>query len=166
MKRVPLVFAVVLLLMWLLLNNTLAAGQIVMGALLAVALLLAAARMRPLQPRLRRPDLLVRLIFNVLIDVVRSNIAVSRVILGLAGKREVRSGFIDVPLELRDPHGLAALGMILTSTPGTIWVDLSPDGKTLTIHVLDLLDESRWVRMIKQRYERPLLEIFNDPGIR
>ena len=28
------------------------------------------------------------------------------------------------------------------------------------IHVLDLIDESEWVRTIKSRYERHLLEIF------
>ena len=28
------------------------------------------------------------------------------------------------------------------------------------IHVLDLVDESEWIRTIKDRYERRLLEIF------
>lgn len=28
------------------------------------------------------------------------------------------------------------------------------------IHVLDLVDEGEWVRTIKERYERHLLEIF------
>jgi multicomponent K+:H+ antiporter subunit E len=30
----------------------------------------------------------------------------------------------------------------------------------LMIHVLDLVDEAEWIRTIKQRYERHLLEIF------
>jgi len=30
----------------------------------------------------------------------------------------------------------------------------------LTIHVLDLIDENAWIRTIKHRYERLLLEIF------
>ena len=33
-------------------------------------------------------------------------------------------------------------------------------GRVLTIHVLDLIDESEWIRTIKNRYERRLLEIF------
>jgi multicomponent K+:H+ antiporter subunit E len=52
------------------------------------------------------------------------------------------------------------LAMILTATPGTVWVDLSTDSSELTLHVLDLKDETQWVRTIKQRYERPLMEIF------
>jgi multicomponent K+:H+ antiporter subunit E len=37
---------------------------------------------------------------------------------------------------------------------------MSSDGRTLTLHVLDLQDEAAWIRTIKRRYERPLMEIF------
>ena len=67
---------------------------------------------------------------------------------------------MDIPLDLRDPYGLAALACIITSTPGTLWVDFDAASGTLTIHVLDLVDESEWIRTIKGRYERLLLEIF------
>jgi multicomponent K+:H+ antiporter subunit E len=96
----------------------------------------------------------------VIADIVRSNIAVARIILGLAGERERRSGFVDIPLDLRNPYGLAALACIITATPGTLWVSFDEAKATLTIHVLDLVDESEWARTIKGRYERLLLEIF------
>jgi multicomponent K+:H+ antiporter subunit E len=72
----------------------------------------------------------------------------------------VHSGFLEIPLELRDPHGLVVLAVIVTSTPGTSWAGVSPGGRTLTLHVLDLKDEEGWIRLIKERYERPLLRIF------
>ncbi len=50
--------------------------------------------------------------------------------------------------------------IIVTSTPGTVWAGLSPAGDALTLHVLDLKDEAEWIRLIKQRYERPLMRIF------
>jgi multicomponent K+:H+ antiporter subunit E len=70
------------------------------------------------------------------------------------------SGFVELPLELRDPYGLATLACIITSTPGTVWVDFNATSGILTIHVLDLVDETEWVHIIKGRYERLLLEIF------
>ncbi len=160
MRRVPPIFAIVLLVMWLLLNGTLAFGHIVLGALLSSFLLAAALGLRPLQPKMKRGLVLVHLIAVVLADIVRSNIGVSRVVLGLVSSHAVRSGFIDVPLDMRDPHGLAALAMIITSTPGTIWVEFDRDKAALKIHVLDLVDESEWIRRIKERYERPLMEVF------
>lgn len=161
MKRsIPTMFALALLCLWLLLNDTLEPGHIVLGALIAVLLALSVVRMRPLQARLRRLPLVVKLIFTVLLDIIRSNIGVARVILGLVRDHEVKSGFLEIPLDLRDPHGLAGLAMIVTSTPGTVWVELTPDGSTLTLHVLDLRDEAALIRLIKQRYEQPLREIF------
>jgi multicomponent K+:H+ antiporter subunit E len=150
------VLTVGLVVMWLLLNNTLAPGQILLGAIVAVATVYVFRSARPLLPRLRRPQVILQLMFRVLIDIVRSNVAVARVILG----RQVRSGFLEIPLDLRDPHGLAVLAAIVTSTPGTVWVGIAPDDSTLTLHVLDLQDEKQWIRTIKNRYERLLLEIF------
>jgi multicomponent K+:H+ antiporter subunit E len=96
----------------------------------------------------------------VLADVVRSNIAVARIILGFTGRREIHSGFVHIPLDLRDPHGLGALAMIVTATPGTVWAGLSPNDDVLTLHVLDLRDEQAWIDLIKGRYEARLLRIF------
>lgn len=160
MRRVPPVFLAVLAVMWLLLNSTISVGHIVLGLVLSSLLLFAAVRLRPLQPKIRNGFKLVSLIAHVFVDIIRSNIGVARVILGLVGERDIRSGFMNIPLDMRDPHALGALAMIITATPGTVWVELSKDKSTLTIHVLDLVDESEWIHRIKQRYERPLMEVF------
>lgn len=159
-RKLPPLLIAGLLVMWLLLNQTLAIGQIVLGSMLAVALAWAVSALRPLQPRIRRPFLAVVLLAAVFMDIVRSNISVARIVFGLVRDREVRSGFVDIPLDMRDPHGLAVLATIVTSTPGTVWVDLAPDGRRLTLHVLDLKDEAEWIDWIKHRYEQPLMRIF------
>ena len=148
-----------LLATWLLLNQTVAPGHILLGTILA---LLGGWAIRALQPpkaRIRRPRTMLRLFFLVFADVVRSNIAVSRIILG-PRHRKVTSGFVNIPLQLRDPHGIAVLACIITATPGTLWVNFDTANGVLMIHVLDLIDESTWIQTIKGRYERLLLEIF------
>ncbi len=159
-RRFPPLLIISLTAIWLLANQSLAPGQIVLGVALAVALAWISADLRPLQPRIGRIWIAGRLVVLVLLDIIRSNFAVLRIVLGLVRDREVRSGFVRIPLDLRDPHGLAVLAGIVTSTPGTVWVDLSPDGRTLTLHVLDLRDESDWIDWIKGRYEPLLMGIF------
>lgn len=154
----PLVSAC-LLAMWLLLNQTVAAGQVLLGGVLALVGGWALMAMQPPKARIRRPGAIVRLFFLVLADIIRSNIAVARIILGPRHRR-VTSGFVNIPLDLRDPYGLAVLGCIITATPGTLWVKFDPANGVLTIHVLDLIDEEAWIGIIKGRYERQLLEIF------
>lgn len=155
----PLLVAL-LAVLWLMLNQTLAPGQVVLGVLLGAILAWWSSSLRPLHAHLHRWELAFGLLFVVFIDIVRSNVNVARVVLGLVGDHEVRSGFVTIPLDLRDPHGLAALAAIVTSTPGTVWAGLSPERDLLTLHVLDLRDEREWVRLIKNRYEQPLMGIF------
>lgn len=145
--------------MWLALNQTVALPQVLLGATLALLLTWASAALRPLHAQLRRVDAALILIPLVLYEIVRSNIAVARIVLSPIHESRRRSDFLDIPLELRDPHGLAVLAMIITATPGTIWAGLSPDG-VLTLHVLDLVDGEELARRIKRRFERPLRRIF------
>jgi multicomponent K+:H+ antiporter subunit E len=149
-----------LIILWLLLNQALSLGQVLLGGMVALVSLWAFTALEPPTVRVRRIGAILRLASVVIADIVRSNIAVGRIILGLASGRDRRSGFVNIPLDLRNPYGLAALACIITATPGTLWVSFDEAKATLTIHVLDLIDESEWVRTIKGRYESRLQEIF------
>ncbi|MCW5626362.1 MAG: Na+/H+ antiporter subunit E, partial [Burkholderiales bacterium] len=69
-------------------------------------------------------------------------------------------GFVIVPLDLRDPSGLAVLAAIMCVIPGTIWSELATDRSALLVHFFDLKDPQMEIEHIKARYERPLMEIF------
>ena len=94
-----------LLALWLLLNQSLAAAHMILGAGLAVGGALALTALEPPHIRLRRPGAILELSFLVLADIVRSNIAVARIILGPQLPNQ-SSGFLEVPLEL--PHRTAS----------------------------------------------------------
>jgi len=160
MKQVPPYLTVVLVGIWLLLNGELSVMSIAFGVLLALLLVLAIVQLRPVRPRLRHVHLAIPLVATLLADIVLSNLGVARVVLGLTRNRQVRSGFIDIPLELSDPHGLAILAVIVTSTPGTSWAGVALDGRVLRLHMLDIRNEDEWIRSFKQRYERRLMRIF------
>ncbi len=152
------ILSALLLLIWLLLSQSVAPGTILLGALLGISLGKMFGLLRPPKAQLRNYPLLGGLFLRVVLDIFRSNLAVGRLI--LRRDRRARSGFVAIPLQLTDRHGLAVLACIITSTPGTIWVSYDPSANILLIHVLDLVDEAGWIDTIKQRYERPLLEIF------
>ena len=147
-----------LVLMWLLLAGF-TPGQLIVGFVVAMAAGQGMAALQPSKPRLRRWDLLPKLVGIVLYDIIRSNIAVARIILQ-GDRRERKSGFMSIPLELRDPTALALLAIILTSTPGTAWLDYNSSRGVLLFHVFDLVDEAEWHDLIKNRYEHLLMEIF------
>jgi len=149
-----------LLALWLFLHESLAPGQIVLGACVALVLSWAAYHLRPLQAVMRRPATVLGLFAHVMIDITRSNLAVFRLIVLGKTRSGATPGFLRIPLRMRDPHGLAALACIITFTPGTVWADYAQDENLLTLHVLDLKDEDRWRALIRDRYETPLMEIY------
>ncbi|MBV2234233.1 MAG: Na+/H+ antiporter subunit E [Sterolibacterium sp.] len=147
---------------WLLLHTSLSPGSWLLAGALALLIPWAIRHLQPLPFRPQRPGLIMRLIVHVFIDILRSNLAVARLVLGLEG-RPPKVGFIDIPLPLTDPHGLAMLAIIITATPGTVWAGhepLAPGQTLLHLHVLDLQDEAYWIRTVQQRYAQPLQEIF------
>lgn len=145
--------------LWLLLNQSVSAGQLLLALLLAIAIPLLTAGLRPLPVRIRRPGVILRLMLTVAADTVRSNIAVIRLLLS-PGPRRYPADFVHVPLDVRDPNALAVLATIVCITPGTAWAELSLDRSMLLLHVLEVDDARAIAAHIKQRYERPLMEIF------
>lgn len=153
----PLVSASIFVL-WLLLNRTYAPGPALVGVVVALLAGWALAQLDPGRPRIRRPDVALKLFLRVLVDIAKSNLAVTRNI--LERKSDRRAGFIRIHLALREPQGLAILACIVTATPGSAWVEYDAEEGLLLIHVLDVGEEADWVRLIKDRYEQPLMEIF------
>ncbi len=158
-----------LLAFWLLLNGSIHPAHVLLGVLLGWALPLVArglcdepdpgAGSRPAgRWRMRALRSLCSLAAVVAVDVVRSNVEVALLILG--PKRRIRSTFIEVPVALEDPVGVAVLAGIVTMTPGTLSAGLSPDRRVLTIHCLHAPDPALVIASIQARYERPLSEIF------
>lgn len=151
------VLSCALLGMWLSLSPSVDAAEVLLGAAVAIAIPRLTAPLRPGQVRARRPLAAVRLLGRVVLDSLRSNL---EVLAAIAARRPLRSGFVRVPLEVRDPNALAVLAMIVTATPGTAWAELTHDRSALLLHVLSLDDEAALVAAIQDRYERPLREIF------
>ena len=75
-------------------------------------------------------------------------------------RRQPRSTFVAIPLELRDPNGLAVLACIITATPGSAWINYNARTDTVLVHVLDTEDGDAWGQTVKRTYEALLLEIF------
>ena len=136
----------VLMATWLLLNNSLAPGHLVLGLLLGLVIPRFTLAFWPERVRIRRPRALLGLA-GVFLQV-------------LAGPRALRPAFVVVPLALRDELAISLLANIICLTPGTVSARLSADRRELLVHALDCADTVALVATIKSRFEAPLREIF------
>src|SRR3546814_18264543 len=114
-----------LLALWLLLNQSLGPGHLLLGTVLAVGGGLALTALEPPRTRLRRPHLIIALAVVVLRDIIRSNIAVAQIITK-PNRGGITSGFVGIPLDMRSTAGLTILAILLPQHPRTPCNPLDP----------------------------------------
>lgn len=159
MKILPMPFySLLLFVVWLLLNNSVSVGHIVLGAFFALTIPWLVKDMRDEHPKIRRPFLAIRYVLMVMWDIVVANVQVALLIIGPT--RHLQPGFVAVPIHLESDLGITVLASTVSLTPGTVSADVSADKRYLYIHALHLEDEAALIEEIKTRYEAPIKEIF------
>jgi multicomponent K+:H+ antiporter subunit E len=152
-------FSLGMVVVWMLLNNSVDAGQLVLGMLLGWMIPWLTQSFWPEPLTLRKPLVALRFLVMVVWDVVIANLILMKRILGPADK--LQPGFIKVPLDIDHEFAIAMLASTISLTPGTVAADLSSDGRFLLVHCLHVPDVDDEIKLIKTRYEAPLKEIFN-----
>lgn len=150
--------SVLLFTIWLLLNNTLAPGHIVLATFLAIAIPLITSGLQTPQPSFRKPLHTLRYALLVVWDIIVANFEVALLVIGR--NKKLAPAFIAVPLDIRHEFPITILASTVSLTPGTVSAEVSEDNQWLYVHVLHMTDKDALISLIKQRYERPLMEIF------
>jgi multicomponent K+:H+ antiporter subunit E len=150
--------SVYMVIVWLLLNNSIAPGQILLGAFLAWLIPWATQAFWPEALHIRKPLLVIKMGAIIFYDIIIANLNLAVRILGPVDK--LQPAFVKVPLDIDHDFTIALLASIISLTPGTVSADLSKDGRYLLLHCLHVIDVDAEIRLVKQRYEAPLKEIF------
>ena len=151
--------SVMLTLVWLGLVNRFTLGNLLLGGFLGLVVPMITGPDWPNRPTLRRPLTIVRYVLVVLWDIIVANVQVAAIIL-FKRNADMRSRWFSVPLELTSPEAITVLAGTITLTPGTVSAMLAADGRAILVHCLHTDDPEGDRDRIKQRYERPLKEIF------
>ena len=148
---------VALFIVWQFLADGVSGASVVMGLILAIIIPQITHRFWPDSPRVRKPWVMIRYLAVVIYDIIVASVSVAILILN---PRRPRPAFVSYPLTLDHPLGITILASTISLTPGTVSTDVSDDGTLLLIHALDVDDNEELIRSIHQRYEKPLLEMF------
>ena len=79
----------------------------------------------------------------------------------LKPNRKLRPAIIRLPLDLISPKGITILANLITLTPGTLTLEVSPDRQALFVHVIDCVSSKDVCASIKNGFERRLIRIFD-----
>jgi multicomponent K+:H+ antiporter subunit E len=150
---------ILLIIVWQMLVNQIAAGSLLLGAVLGIIIPILTAPYWPDRPKLKQPLKIAEYVAIVLWDICVANVIVARIIL-FRRNSELRSTWVAIPLDLKSPEAITVLAGTITMTPGTVTSDVSSCGRALLVHCLDAESPDAVRDEIKHRYERRLKEIF------
>ena len=102
---------------------------------------------------------LVLFIFYYLKELVLSSLFVAYDI--LTPKDLMRPGIVAVPVDLKSETAIIALVNLISMTPGSLTVDMSPDKKKIYIHAMYLYDKEKFIHKIKTELENRIRLIFD-----
>lgn len=152
------ILSALLVITWLLLNNTVAMGHVVLGSILAVLIPWFTSSFWPERICVQKPMVFFKFAAVVTYDIIVANITVAKLI--LSPNDSLKPDFLEIPLDITHPVGISVLASTISLTPGTVSSDLSEDKSTLLVHALHVVNKEEEIALIKSRYEKPLMEVF------
>ena len=145
--------------LWVILNGKWTTEIGVFGLLFATAAYAFTWKYMGFGPKLdlalvRRAPSAVRYGVTLVCEIIKSNLAVTRIILN--GEKEPQPQLVQFDVDLKKNRHLVALANSITLTPGTITVSL--EGDKLLVHCLDKslsegMEQSVFVRLLQKLEE-------------
>lgn len=142
---------------WMFLQESYMMSTFIFGFIIGLFILFILRRFMKFDFYFTRVIAFVRLILLFLIELIKANIDVARIV--LSPKLNHKPGIIAVDTDLETDIEKATLAALITLTPGTVSMDFSADSKTIYVHTIDVDDRDEMVSEIKYSFEKAIMEV-------
>lgn len=149
---------VLLALAWMAVTGLYSLANLVFGLVLGGLALELVLRQQGRDTYVRRGRRAFGLAWLFLIELVKSAWTVAKIV--IRPQLGISPGIIAYRTQLKSDGEITLLANLITLTPGTLTVDVSPDRTTLFIHCLDCSDPDQTRRDIADGFERRIREVF------
>ncbi len=148
----------ILALVWAALLGGFGAANIVSGLLVGYVLLWVVTRGLPGHASYfgKVPRLITFTVFY-LWELLKSNAIIAYDV--LTPTHHMKPGVVAIPLEAKTDLEITVLANLITMTPGTLSLDVSPDRSTLFVHAMYIDDPETLRHEIKENFERRVLAL-------
>lgn len=151
---------VILALIWAGITGSFSGLNLLFGGLIGGVTVLLLRHTLTGPGHLRRAWLALSLLGLFLHELMASAIRVAIIVLRPDMNKIIRPAIIGVPLSAESDIQITMLANLITLTPGTLSVDLSPDRSTLYVHTLTFDTREAMIADIKNGFEKKVLEVF------
>ena len=142
---------------WMFLNNSWTFGSFLSGYVIGLGILYLVRGFFPKRFYFITFIAIIKLILIFIKELFLSTIQVVSQV--LRPRLDIRPGIFAMDIDLKDDWEVTLLSCLITLTPGTLVVDVSPDSKTLYIHSLDLEDVNEEKQQIENSFIKAMQEV-------
>jgi multicomponent Na+:H+ antiporter subunit E len=96
--------------------------------------------------------------FYFIFELVKANLRVAHDV--ITPTDYSTPGIIRIPLDVKTDLEITLLSMVITLTPGTLTLDVSPDKKWIYVHFMFIDDLETARKEIKEGFESKIIELF------
>ncbi|MBG9586834.1 Na+/H+ antiporter subunit E [Cytobacillus firmus] len=143
--------------MWMFLTGSYEPVAFLKGYLFGLLIIFTFRRFFDSRFYLLRVVAVINLLFLFIKELILANIGVLKVL--LRPRLDMRPGIFAYPTVLKKDWEITVLSNLITLTPGTLVVDVSPDNKILYIHAIDIEDAEETIDSIRNSFEKAILEV-------
>lgn len=145
--------------LWMLLidENEIRASTFLTGFIIGIFIIFFMHRFFNQQFYLRRLFMAAKLILIFIYEIFQSSIIVLKQI--LSPKLNLTPGIITYKTELKTDGEVTTLALLLTLTPGSVVMEVSPEGNVLYIHAIDVENSKEFLFQSLKKFEKAIMEV-------
>lgn len=145
--------------LWMLLKDEdeLRISTFIGGFLVGIVIIFLMHRFFGTQFYLRRLLSIINLLFIFNWELILSSILIIKQI--LSPRLDIKPGIFAYKTELQGDWEITVLSMLLTLTPGSVVLEVNPDGDIFYIHAMDIEKSKADVLRSIGKFERAILEV-------
>ncbi|WP_174615733.1 Na+/H+ antiporter subunit E [Virgibacillus ihumii] len=106
---------------------------------------------------LHRFYMVMKLVFIFISELMQSSIHTLKHI--LRPNIRIKPGIFKYETELRGEWEIPALGLLLTLTPGSVVLEVTPDGDAFYIHAMDVEESKEMLLKSLSKFEKAIMEV-------
>ncbi|SDI84485.1 Na+/H+ antiporter subunit E [Alteribacillus bidgolensis] len=149
-----LIINLIIAVIWMFLNNAWTVSGLVSGYVIGLGILFLLRNFFPSRFYFIGVMAILKLIVIFLKELILSSVEVMGQI--MQPKLNIQPGIFAMDIKLKKEWEVTVLSCLITLTPGTLVVDVSPDNKTLYIHAMHLPDVEKAKSDIKNTFEKAI----------
>ncbi|NLW07950.1 MAG: Na+/H+ antiporter subunit E [Clostridia bacterium] len=146
--------------LWMLLSNAWNSTTFMIGYLIGLILVFIMRRFFPTPFYLQKVLAIIKFLYVAIRELISSSIFVLKQ--AVSPRKTFVTGIFALNTVLEGDLEITILSLLITLTPGSVVIEVSPDGKVLYIHAMGIPDEKATVIPAIHAFEKAIMEVTRD----